>query len=674
MLALCCATVFSGCSGEGIRPEDAASQIQFATPDNWGDDSATRTVSDDSGTSFIVGDKIGVYAYYTQAGTDGWAEFMMNEDVLKESSSWTYSPVKYWPANTNDKISFYGYYPYTEGQTNPEAIEIDDAVTDWLWATPVTNQKSGTVNLLFHHALAGIRIKVTCSDEMSDPVMKGAALTDSKSLLPYGGTLNLGTADATKAGDVTPAENRVGRIDFPFGQAEYVLSETPVSSCIYIPTHSGITDGQISLSFVFNIDGFDEEVSYILPLTGTSSYEAGTLYTYNLFLDVDKALYITSITIDDFEVEEPSSVIMGRRDVLIGDTYYVATAEYLKSVANEINADPSLNNRNITLIDDIDLKGEDWTPLGVGEGYGGTFEGNGHQIKGLNVSTPVVTKNLYSTPDKTDDAEYECAALIGYLNENGTAKNIILTEGVNIDVTGLKKNADLHAAGIAGTSSGVIENCHLYGTTNIKVTAYSGVANTNNYDGRIGGIAALLNGGSIIGCSVTGEFTARVYGNTFNLIGGIVSYTILNSNIIGCYVDGKIDISAEAKFAGKDVHIGGVMGVTGSPGNFCGCYFRGDDQSRIEVTGSLSYTNSNTGAIVGQISGITTDNCYWEESSNITKGVSNPVSVAEIIKVTDLQDAVNEMNSSLSTISATVPCRWRYQLNKGKVILIPYNE
>lgn len=64
----------------------------------------------------------GVFAYYTAqnnfASTDT-PNFMYNQNVSWDETNgvWTYSPVKYWPNNTNDKISFFAYAPYDENST-----------------------------------------------------------------------------------------------------------------------------------------------------------------------------------------------------------------------------------------------------------------------------------------------------------------------------------------------------------------------------------------------------------------------------------------------------------------------------------------------------------------------------------------------------------------------------
>ena len=66
----------------------------------------------------------GVLAYYTgedtylNKGVPGsfTPNFMYNQKV-EWTGSWTYSPVKYWPSNIMDNISFFGYAPYVEDFT-----------------------------------------------------------------------------------------------------------------------------------------------------------------------------------------------------------------------------------------------------------------------------------------------------------------------------------------------------------------------------------------------------------------------------------------------------------------------------------------------------------------------------------------------------------------------------
>ena len=90
--------------------------------------------------------------------------------------------------------------------------------------------------------------------------------------------------------------------------------------------------------------------------------------------------------------------------------YTVTTAEGLKNIAELVNEEWK-SDINITLTDDIDLTGIDWTPIGIdyNHQYTGTFDGGGHTITGLIV---------------TGSDQY--AGLFGYINSGGTVMNVVL--------------------------------------------------------------------------------------------------------------------------------------------------------------------------------------------------------------------------------------------------------
>ena len=71
---------------------------------------------------------------------------------------------------------------------------------------------------------------------------------------------------------------------------------------------------------------------------------------------------------------------------------------------------------NITLDKNIDLTGKGWTPIGTNfdNSYKGTFDGGGHTITGLTVTT-----------------NDQFVGLFGYLNRAGTVKNVVM-EGIQI--------------------------------------------------------------------------------------------------------------------------------------------------------------------------------------------------------------------------------------------------
>ena len=68
------------------------------------------------------GSSIGVYAYYhdNSTWTDGARpDFMFNQQATNSASGapYTYAPLKYWPNEEADKLSFIAYYPYVDAGT-----------------------------------------------------------------------------------------------------------------------------------------------------------------------------------------------------------------------------------------------------------------------------------------------------------------------------------------------------------------------------------------------------------------------------------------------------------------------------------------------------------------------------------------------------------------------------
>lgn len=76
-----------------------------------------------------AGQSIGVYAYYHDNTT--WSavavpNFMWNQQAtcLEKGGNFTYSPLKYWPNESEDKLSFIAYFPYTDvDAADPESEE-----------------------------------------------------------------------------------------------------------------------------------------------------------------------------------------------------------------------------------------------------------------------------------------------------------------------------------------------------------------------------------------------------------------------------------------------------------------------------------------------------------------------------------------------------------------------
>ena len=159
-------------------------------------------------------------------------------------------------------------------------------------------------------------------------------------------------------------------------------------------------------------------------------------------------------------------------------TYTVYNADGLMAWNEAVQSDLTIN---CTLTADIDLTGKKWTLIGNGttseSGYQGTFDGQGHRITGLAITT---------------DNPHGENALFGGIGGNGEVKNLQLVD-VDYDV----KNGV--PGGIAVSNYGTLTACSVTGTI---ATA----------SGSVGGIAA-NNVGTITACWFNGTLAGSMPGN-----------------------------------------------------------------------------------------------------------------------------------------------------------------
>ena len=185
-------------------------------------------------------------------------------------------------------------------------------------------------------------------------------------------------------------------------------------------------------------------------------------------------------------------------------SYTVYTANGLLAWNKAVQSDLSLN---CTLTADINLTGTTWTPIGSGfssnTGYQGTFDGQGHSITGLSITT-----------NSTDGGN---AVLFDGIGSNGTVKNLQVEVNYNVQ-QGV-------ASGIVNVNYGTITACSVTGDIAARTSDIGGIASINNgsiigcwFDGNLttnyveGGIAA-YNYGTITACFYGGNAGQGVYSN-----------------------------------------------------------------------------------------------------------------------------------------------------------------
>ena len=291
-------------------------------------------------------------------------------------------------------------------------------------------------------------------------------------------------------------------------------------------------------------------------------------------------------------------------------SYMVYNANGLMNIAELVNGGKT--DINITLDTNIDLTGKDWTPIGTSfrNSYTGTFDGGGHTIKGLTVTT-----------------NDQFVGLFGSLGKAGTVKNVVM-EGVQI--TNNHGSGDV--GGVVGNSDGTIENCSVSGS--VSGTAY------------VGGVVGVQWFGSITGCSSSA--TVKGMGD----VGGVAGQTNADATLTACYATGNVTIELGHR---DRVYVGGLVGWNAGS-SVLACY----------ATGNVTSTGSSTGNVyIGGFLGgnyATVTACYWKNNHEQGVGYNKEGIATEATKVdgsvVTWQNAVDAMNTALQDRGL----EWRYEL------------
>ena len=474
-------------------------------------------------------------------------------DVTPTNATLTSTDPHYW---TNHKdITVTAWWPYTAGETSPPAVKVkanqsarkDFEGSDLIVADGQT-VTYGSPTLRFTHRTARVTIVLTDYTEES----MGVQLTGL----------------STEGGN--PAEI----IPYDKGSNTYTALVAPQS---------------VAAGTAFITCTFTNGKTFVYKMKNATDWQAGGEYTYTVSLAAAKDLGYT--------IESNGS-------------YTVYNADGLMNVAELVNGGKT--DINITLDKNIDLTGKDWTPIGTSfdNSYTGTFDGGGHTITGLTITT---------------NDQY--AGLFGYLGnfgKYGTVKNVVM-DGIQITC-----NHRLgYAGGVAGFSWGTIENCSVSGS----------VSGTK----CVGGVVGAQKAGSITGCSSSATVKGTVD------VGGVAGEKW--GSMTACYATGNVTLEIDSP---KNLSGGGLVGFNGGS-SVLACY----------ATGNVTSTGSSTGNV--HIGGFLGDNyttvtaCYWKNNHEQGIGYNKKSTGATKVDGTDVtwQKAVDAMNTALQTAGS----KWRYELN-----------
>ena len=339
--------------------------------------------------------------------------------------------------------------------------------------------------------------------------------------------------------------------------------------------------------------------------------EAGSRYKYTVKVNAT-GLTLEGCTIGDWADGggESGAAELGYIYDSNTKTYTVYNADGLLAWNEAAQKDRSIN---CTLTADIDLTGKDWSPIGTNfyNSYTGTFDGGGHTIMGLTVTT---------------NDQY--VGLFGRLGKAGTVKNVVM-DGIQITC-----NHRLgYAGGVAGFSwGGTIENCSVSGSVSGTICA--------------GGVVGIQWEASITGCSSSATVKGMVQ------VGGVAGETNSGATMAACYATGNVTIEIDPI---DNILGGGLVGFNAGS-SVLACY----------ATGNVTSTGSSTGKVhIGGFLGnnyTTVTACYWKNNHEQGIGYNKEGIAPEATNVDGTsvtwQNAVDAMNTALQNKGS----EWRYEL------------
>ena len=463
------------------------------------------------------------------------------------SATLTSTDPHYW---TNRKdITVTAWWPYTAGETTPSAVKVkanqsarkDFEGSDLIVADGQT-VTYGSPTLRFTHRTARVTIVLTDYTE--------------------------GLASVQLTGLSTEGDNPAEITPYDKGSNTYTALVAPQS---------------VAAGTTFITSTFTNGKTFVYKMKNATDWQAGGEYTYTVSLAAAKDLGYT--------IESDGS-------------YTVTSADGLMNVAELVNGGKT--DINITLDKNIDLTGKGWTPIGTSfdNSYKGTFDGGGHTITGLTVTT-----------------NDQFVGLFGYLNRAGMVKNVVM-EGIQIT----SNHMFGCTGGVVGYSWGTIENCSVSGS----------VSGTD----CVGGVVGSQKAGSIIGCSSSATVKGKHY------VGGVAGEKW--GTMTACYATGNVTLEIASQ---KNNFGGGVVGLNGGS-RVLACY----------ATGNVTSTGSSTGNVhIGGLFGdsyTTVTACYWK--NNQERGYKTaPESTKVDGTYVTWQKAVDAMNTALQNAGS----EWRYELN-----------
>ena len=343
LIAVSCARI----EGPDAGPDDEWNELGGDTPVRFV--SSLQPVTKAS-SDFADGAQIGVFGYYHDGngsnngsweadGSNNIPDFMYNQLVEKGSSSWTYSPIKYWPNETGgttsahiDKLSFWGYYPHNGAGIEFLKTDSTDAFTNESSGLPrirYTQSNNGQLDLMtsdlekdlykhdsdghgnlnngevafdFHHRLSSVAFQARIADDV--PASQTIKITKIEILSSYGKGILSQTPATTPGNDDTISwgsysDEISGGIQVFSNTAGMPLTTTPAACgdpglIIPQPLHHDDTGNDVLVRVSFTQSSGAASMTRVSSIKvskdAVTAWAANKKYVYTLVLSAASAL------------------------------------------------------------------------------------------------------------------------------------------------------------------------------------------------------------------------------------------------------------------------------------------------------------------------------------------------------------------------------------------------
>ncbi len=480
----------------------------------------------------------------TQFNVWGWMQegavtatvFEGREVTNTDGAGWTYSPAQYWvpgftytfqalSSNLAEADRHWGVKTVADREVKVVSFENVDGTEDLIYAAPaaVAAPALGTtaqpVELEFNHQLAKVKFTFEYNAALNNNLGDGLKVVaeNIKMVVPQDGELNLESGAWTLVGTETT--------ELEFATAGVEKLTIPAEDYTY------------AISFDVNLYQGDTKVKLLVTKTASVVLDVVKGCAYNFTAELTpENLQMDSI---DFTPEvnpwnpngnagfTPDATMTQVAEGVFTDpagVYYIYNVAGLTWLSNAVNgtlpdsravAAQSFDKKTIKLMNDIDLAGIEWTPIGRGSNhFRGTFDGNGKTIENM-----TITK-------RNDDR----AALFGTVSYTVVFKNLTI-KNANVDCPDF--NGDFYGSALIGTAYGnvTIENVDI-------VDSY---ISGNNKVGALIAHDGVMNTLTVSGCDVLNTTFQALNAEDGGSVGGLLGYfqtggehTISNSSVKNC--------------------------------------------------------------------------------------------------------------------------------------------